>query len=114
MTAADTGEEESRCLVCRPGLPLFVVGLVMFTLRTQGLGDGQLLYLLVLLDDLQFGLFGVLDDDCLRTGEGKKVPAEFADKSVAMCGTLYKEEFEAEWAKLHFYYKRNMVQSAIL
>ena len=76
--------EQGRGLVSRSGLPLLVVGLVASALGTEdAVGDGQLGYLLVLLDDLQFVLFGVADDYLLLPGERVEVAAELADEPVA-------------------------------
>lgn len=47
------------------------------------MGDGQLRDLLILLDDLQFVLFGVADDYLLLLGERVEVAAELTDEPVA-------------------------------
>ena len=82
--------------------------------RTESIGDGQILDFLILFDYFQFGIFGVLDDYFLLTGQGVVVPAKFADESMSVVGVFNEEQFEAEGTKLHYYwliYKRKFIIS---
>ena len=88
MTTANTGEKKSGSLVGRSSLPLLEIGFSVAAGWAGGLDNGQLLNFLVLLKDLEFSLFGVLNDYFLLLGERVEVSAQFADEAVAVSGAL--------------------------
>ena len=61
----------------------------MVTDRAAGLSYWQLFDILVLLDHLQLGLLGILDDYLLLSVERVEVPAHLADEPVAGVRALY-------------------------
>ena len=91
MAAANTSEKKSGSLVSRSSLPLLEIGFSVAAGWTGSLDDGQFFHLLVLLKDLEFGLFGVLNDYFLLLGERVEVSAQFADEAVSVGRALNEE-----------------------
>ena len=62
MFALNTCEENSGSLVSASSLSLFVVGFVAVAFGTEGGGNGELLDLLIFLNDLEFLVMDVCYD----------------------------------------------------
>ena len=107
MPTVHAGIEQGGRLIRRPRLPLLIIRPITPALRTQNrMTDRQLLYLLILLDNLQLLLLGVFNYDLLLLGEREEVPAELTYQPVPCCRALDEEQLEAKRTKFHFYYKR--------
>ena len=96
MPTVHAGIEQGGSLIRRPRLPLLIIRPITPALGTQDrMTDRQLLYLLILLDNLQLLLLGVFNYDLLLFGEREEIPAELTDQPVPCCRALDKEELEA-------------------